>query len=158
MTDKQKEDNDKWSGTIELNKDDIVFKSQGKELIRLSLANIKVIGEMTTAADPMANDWYLIFVDKNNEPYYIPAYANEMESFQKQLGEKLNSIIVCRLFSSIDFDSNIIYPNEFAGQKLFDFKEEPPKNLWEKIGKFLGLGRPIIPELTEEVKKYKNNI
>ncbi len=156
LIDKQKEDNDKWSGTIELEKDDIVFTSTGREIIRLSLLDIKVIGEMTTTADPVANDWYLVFVDKDNEQHFIPAYANNMKSFQEQLGVKLDTEIVGTLFASVDFDSNIIYPKELAGQKLLDFKDAEPKNIWEKIGKFLGLGKPITSDLTEEIKKYSS--
>lgn len=155
LTDTQKEDNDKWSGTVELDKEDIIFKSQGKELTRLSLTNVKVIGEMTTTAEPMTNDWYLVFVDKNNEAHYIPTYANNMESLQKQLGNRLDAEIVGSLFSSIDFDSKIIYPKELAGQKLFEFKEATPINFWEKISKFLGMGKTITAELTEVVKEYK---
>ncbi len=50
LTDKQKENNDRWSGTISLDKEHIVFKSKGKELIKLLLTNVKVIGEMTTVS------------------------------------------------------------------------------------------------------------
>lgn len=155
LTDKQKENNDRWSGTISLDNEHIVFKSEGKELIKLLLTNVKVIGEMTTVADPMANDWYFIFVDKNNQEHYVPAYANNMETFQKQISERLGIEIYGRLFSSIDFDSNILYPNELLGKKLFDIIETNPKNSWEKILKFLGLGNPKSVELTEEVKNYK---
>jgi hypothetical protein len=156
MTETEKEDNDKWSGTIVLEKDDIVFKWQNIDQKRFSLNDIKVIGEMTSQADPIAIDWYIVFVDKNNEQYYVPAYANEMQNFLKQLGNRLEIEFIGTLYSSIDFASNVIYPKELAGKKFLEFKDDEPKNFWEKIGKFLGFGKPIVAELTKEIKEYKN--
>lgn len=156
MTDKQKEGNDKWSGTVKLEIDEIVFTHKGKELLRFPLSEIKVIGEMTTIADPMANDWYFVFVTKDNKEYFMPAYANNMESFQKQLGDKLETYIIGTLFASVVINSNIIYPKVLAGQKLFEFNNVEPKNVWEKIERLLGFGKRITSELTEEVKKYNN--
>ena len=63
MTDleKQKEDNDKWSGTIELDDKFVIFKSKGKEISKFLMSDIKIIGEMTTQDGPCANDWDIIF-------------------------------------------------------------------------------------------------
>jgi hypothetical protein len=156
MTNRQAENNDRWSGTITFDNDEIVFRSQNVELKRLSLTEIKVIGEMTTQADAMSNDWYFVFVDKGNDQHYIPTYANGMQEFLKQLGDKLGMDIVGTLFSSTNFDSNILYPKELAMQKLLDFTDATPKNIWEKLGKIFGFGKPIEAHLTKTVKEHKN--
>ena len=91
MTEKERQDNDRWSGSVLLEDDSIIFKSKDVELKRFLLSNIKVIGEMTSQADPLTNDWMFVFVDINNNQYHIPAYANNMDEFLKLVGQRLGS-------------------------------------------------------------------
>lgn len=156
---KQKTDNDRLSGTISIDDRGVIFSSRGQEIFLITISSIEIIGEMTSQAGPVANDWYLIFVDKNKVAYYVPAYANNMSDFLKSLGSILNCQLVMKLFASTDFNSNIIFPLSLEGHQLLDFKQKKPKNFLEKIGTFLGLGASIEPHITEEVKKIKfNNI
>ena len=153
---KQKNDNDERSGTIELDDKFIIFKSQGAEIYKFLLGDIKIIGEMTTQADAFANDWNIIFIGKDGTQYYVPAYANNMDDFLKELGTKLNTTIIGSLSWSVDFNSNVIFPENLAGQKLLDFTDDEPKNIWEKFLKFMGFGKPITSDLTNEIKSYLN--
>ena len=156
MTDLEKETDENF-GTIELDDKFVVFKSEGKEISRFLASDIKIIGERTTKAETYASDWDLIFIVKDNQQIYIPAYANNMDNFLKELGTKLNATIVCTLSSSVDLNSNVIFPKNLAGHKFFDFPNGEPKNIWEKILRFISAGKPIIPKLTNEVKSYLNS-
>jgi hypothetical protein len=121
LTIEQKIQNDKYSGTISLIENEIVFSSQETELVRFNISEIRIIAEMTSDADPIKNDWHLVFVNNTTE-YYIPAYANNMQDFLKELSGKLQFQIIMTLFASIELNSNILYPNELVGHKLLEQK------------------------------------
>jgi hypothetical protein len=58
LTIEQKIQNDKYSGTISLIENEIVFSSQETELVRFNISEIRIIAEMTSDADPIKNDYY----------------------------------------------------------------------------------------------------
>lgn len=96
----------------------------------------------------------MIVVKKDNEVIYLPAYAVGLQETLKQLSEILNHEIVPKLFASIKFDSNVIYPKSIDGKKLFQFQGLNPKGIWEKVKVNLGFS-PITPILRNEIIELK---
>ena len=79
-----------------------------------------------------------------------------MDNFLSELGIRLDATIIGSLSWSVDFNSNIIFPENLAGQKLLNFTENEPKNIWEKFSNFMGFGKPITSDLTKAIKSYLN--
>jgi len=154
-TEKELKEQEKWAGKIEIENEKLVFKYGEEQRVTIQISDIKVIGELTTDADPIATDWYLIIVRKNNEVIYFPAYAVGLHESLEQLSKKLNHDIVPKLFASINFDSNVIFSKSIDGEKLFQLEGLNPKGIWGKIKLNLGFS-PITPVLRSEIIELKN--
>ena len=154
-TDKELKEREKWAGKLEIENQKLVFKYGENQQIKIKISDIKVIGEFTTDADPIATDWYLIIVRRDNEIIYLPAYAVGLQETLQHLSEIYNHEIVPKLFASIKFDSNVIYPKSIDGKKLFDLKGLNPKGIWERIKVNMGLS-PITPILRKEIIELEN--
>jgi len=153
-TEKELKQQEQWAGKLEIDDQDVVFKYGEDQQIKIAISNIKVIGELTTDANPIATDWYLVIVKKNNEVIYLPVYAVGLHDILMQLSKILNHEIVPKLFASVIFDSNIIYPKSFDGKKLFHLEGLNPNGIWEKIKLKLGFS-PITPILRNEIIELK---
>jgi len=149
-TEKELKEREKWSGKLEMKNQELVFEYGDEQQINIEISDIKVIGEFTTDADPIATDWYLIIVRKNNEVIYLPAYAVGLQETLKQLSQRLNYEIVPKLFASVKFDSNVIYPKSIDGKNLFHLKGLNPTGMWEKLKVNWGFS-PITPILRNEI-------
>ncbi|OWP63640.1 hypothetical protein CDA63_07555 [Hymenobacter amundsenii] len=101
----------------------------------LDIDKIKFVGEYTTSAGPLADDWFFVFADTIDQWWQAPTLAVDHEKFWKQLGEKLNCELVPGLFASTNFATRVIYPKILDGQELFVFAktEVRPKTFWQKI-------------------------
>lgn len=154
LTEEEIEEREKWAGKLEIINNEIVFNYNQKQLVNIKISDLKVIGEFTTNTDPIATDWYLIIVKKNNEVIYIPTYAVGLEDTLKQLSKTLHHEIVPKLFSSINFDSNVIYPKSITGEKLFQLSSLNPNGFWKKIKVNMGFS-PITPILRNEITELK---
>ncbi len=145
---------EKWTGRLEIVDKDLIFHYGEEQKIKIEISDIKVIGEFTTEADLIATDWYLILVKKNNEVVYLPAYAVGFQETLNQLSKILNYEIAPRLFASVKFDSNIIYPKSVDGEKLFNLKGVNSNSVWEKIKVNMGFSS-ITPILRNEIIQLK---
>lgn len=153
-TKRELEEREKWAGKLKVETDALIFE-HGEELkVKVKISDIKVIGEFTTEADPVATDWYLIIVKNDNEVIYLPAYAVGLQESLTELSKILNYEIVPKLFASVKFDSNVIYPESIDGNKLFHLKGLNPNGIWEKIKVRMGLS-PITPILRSEIIELK---
>ncbi|MEM9820614.1 MAG: hypothetical protein AAF985_06060 [Bacteroidota bacterium] len=153
-TQEELEERKKWAGHLEIKEQYLVFNYREDQQIKVEIKAIKAIGELTTDADPIAIDWYLIIVKRDNEVIYFPAYAAGLQETLKQLSAILNHEIVPKLFASIKFDSNVIYPKSVDGQKLFQLEGLNPSGTWKKVKVGLGL-TPITPILRNEIMELK---
>lgn len=141
---------EKWAGRLEILNEELIFNYGEDQKIKIKISDLKVIGEFTTEADPIATDWFLVIVKKNNEVLYLPAYAVGLQDTLTQLSKTLNHEIVPKLFASVKFDSNVIYPKSIDGEKLFHLKGLNPKGIWEKIKVNMGFN-PITLILRREI-------
>lgn len=120
----------------------------------LPIEKLKVFGELTTNEGPIAGDYYLVFVTNENEWKVASAYVANQREFIEELGKRLNSGITLNLFSSTNWTSNVLWPEQIGGRQLMEFKKLPPKNFVERIKEKLGLGSPVTLILTDEVKQF----
>jgi|GEM_PF-4815953 len=156
-TEEQLKEQEKWAGRIEVVKEQIHFFYDDNEKLIINLSEIKVIGEMTTEADPSTIDWYLVLVKINNEAIYLPAYAVGFQEALNKISQILGEQIMPKLFSSIKFDSSVIFPKSLQNETLFYFEELTPAGFWNKIKLTLGY-KPITPVLKDKIVEFEKSI
>ena len=49
-------------GKIYLDNNTIILKRDNEEVLRLTVAELKLIGEFTTTNGPIDDDWYIVFM------------------------------------------------------------------------------------------------
>ena len=154
LTEEELKEQEKWAGRLEVENKILSIYFGGNEKLDIKVSELKVIGEFTTDADPIATDWYLILVKENNEVVYLPVYAVGFQEAIKKLSEVLGEEISPKLFSSIQFDSNILFPKNLKDKKLFDFEGINPSGIWDKIKLNLGF-KSITPILRKEIIEFR---
>src|SRR5438093_188125 len=117
-----------------------------------SMADPRVLGELTTDHRPYLDAWCMAFVTSSAGGRYGAAvYAEEADDFRKQLAAALGAdSLYGELFASTQFDSRIIWPQSLRGQQLFRFTPLPMP-WWRRILR-LGMGQihiELSPEATE---------
>ena len=101
---------------------------------RITLAEVKVIGEYTNADGPYADDYFLILVVRRDLPlYYLSMCAEGMDEFIKDLEASLGSSLTLELVSSTSLDSNIVWPPAMTGRKLFEIAPVRRTSLWGRL-------------------------
>lgn len=101
----------------------------------IEIDKIKFIGEYTTSAGPIADDWFFVFADTVDQWWQVPASAVDHETFWIEIGEKLKCELAPGLFSSTTWRTRVIYPKALEGQELFNVVKEENKTrtFWQKL-------------------------
>jgi hypothetical protein len=148
---------EKNSGKTFIKENIIYWIHREKVIISIDITTIKIIGEYTIEADPMEDDWYIVFVLNENEIKQIPANAVGVEDMLTQLSERLGTPLSIGLFYSTRLNSRIIWPKKIEDLQLYEAKPAPAKNflgklwIWLKIAPMeLVLTKPALSVLKEE--------
>ena len=144
---------EEWAGKLDVDKMYLRFFYNNSENLKIKLSDIKAIGEFTTAAELITIDWYLIIVKMNNELIYLPAYSVGFNEAIINLSEELGVEIEPKLFSSTNYDSNVLYPESLRNKKLFDFEGINPTNFIDRIKLKFGF-KAIVPSLRKEIVEF----
>lgn len=104
------------------------------------LHDVRIIGEYTTDKGPFVDDYYLMLVISHDVTKMASFGTEGIERFLQELEVLLSVKFMRRLIGSTDFDSNILWPEQLAGQPLYDFTPHRPTTLVGRIAAtFLGL-------------------
>jgi hypothetical protein len=150
-TDKKQE---KISGRTYIKDETIVWDSDEGLVSQIPIKDIKIIGEYTTSAGPMYDDWYFVFILHSDNIQQVSAYATGAHEMLGQLGHRLNFELAGQLANSADWKTNVLWPTSLRGQNLYTLTEKKPKGTWEKIKTKFGLNDNKEIELTDNLKKY----
>jgi hypothetical protein len=122
---------------------------------QLPFESLILVAEYTTNEGPQADDYFLSFVTVENGAAVISTcgfYVEGRDDALEAISQHVGSPLAFNLTSSTGYDSRIIWPSRFAGQKYFSYKAVDPRTLREKLLTCLG------PELeygfTEEVRAF----
>jgi hypothetical protein len=120
---------------------------------QIPIKDIKAIGEYTTSAGPLQDDWFFVFILNDKDIRQVSAYATGLEEMLKQVEQIFNADLVGRLASSTDWSTRILWPTKLRGQEIFKIIERTPTSFWEKAKLKLGLLKQEM-ELTDNLKDY----
>jgi hypothetical protein len=151
MTDRKQE---KISGRTYIKDETIIWDSDEGLVSQIPIKDIKVIGEYTTSAGPMYDDWYFVFIANSDNIIQVSGYATGIQAMLGQLGQRLNSELSGQLANSANWKTNVLWPTSLRGQELFSLTNRKPSGIWEKIKFKIGLADNKNVELTDNLKKY----
>lgn len=143
------------SGNILISNEDLIYRFRDEEVFKINFKEIKLIAEYTTDQGPTLDDWFLVLYDEKENVYQVSMYAENIMEVLEEMREKLNSSLVTDLYSSADWKSNILWPEEVKGEPLWNMVDSKPSNLFERIGLLFG-GRKFTLELTEKAQEIIN--
>lgn len=140
----------KQSGSVRLNADGvIVYHSPVFPAFELDLNRVRIVGELTTDNGPLIDDYFLCLAVDHHSWYEISNSAEGIELLTSQLQQRLEMNFEYKLISSTAFASNVLWPNDLAGQPMFTFQDKP-KPWWKK---WLPASENI-QSLTDPVRQY----
>jgi hypothetical protein len=120
---------------LTIQNDKVVYEQDPQNRWTLDIDIIKFIGEYTTSAGPLADDWFFVFAETIDNWWQAPALAVDHKEFWTQLGAKLKCEIAPGLFASTNWATRVIYPKSLDGQELFLVVKAytEPKSFWQKL-------------------------
>lgn len=136
---------------LSIKDDKLVYEQDSQNRWTLYIDKIKFIGEYTTSAGPLADDWFFVFADTFDQWWQATTLSVDHEQFWKQLGQKLDCELAPGLFASTNWATRVIYPKPLVGQELFIVVKTEPKTFWQKL--FGADDDNEHLELTENVKQ-----
>jgi hypothetical protein len=137
--------------------DTIYLKHNTITLVEIPIAEIKMIGEYTNDKGPFQDDWYVSFYYGENEYFEFSMNTNEIMDMLSNLGKRLNSEIIPSLFSSTDWKSQILFPQKYKGNPIWEIKELESKSPFEKLKAFFRFKNDQLIMTNQAIEIFKNN-
>ena len=135
--------------SVQLKDRHIILIHEDKELARIAVDEIKLIGEYTTGNGPLIDDWFIVFMTSATDWKQISEYTPGMPEMLQELGQLLDAEIVGSLSWSTSWRTNIIWPPSVAEVEMWDVLTQLPETLWQKIKAILGMGSDETLVLTQ---------
>lgn len=135
--------------------DGLVIRTSASGDVKWSLpvSDVKVVGCLTTSADPVGADYFIVLVSSATwHTIPIDRYVGGCDKVLDVIGQALGTILKPGLANSIQIASQIIHPSSLAGHPVFDVVDAPrPRGIAS------GLLDRLFPqrrfELTEDVRR-----
>lgn len=107
-----------------------------RTLWALPIEDVRLIGEYTTPNGPHGEDYFVVFLDRAERRYEVPASAitpETVDALRKRIGE-----FGFGLAHTTDLDSRVMWPPKYANQPLFSFARVPARTIGERVRRLLG--------------------
>ena len=132
----------------------------GKQYWSLPIPSIVLISEYTTREGPYFEDYFLVFVTlEKNELYFHTAsfYASGRDETLATIKKILTTTFDLQFASSTEWDSRVMWPEEMADSKYFEFKPVHPETFLQKIQKKI-FGSPLEYKIAKPIWQYLQKI
>ena len=159
----QPREKENTSGKVHISNNILCWDYRDKNILRVHIDDVLVIGEYTNSSGPWFDDWFLTFVTKDGQWQSIPMYADNINQLFDILCTKFDpDLRENSLTGSTSWDSAILYPISLRGKKLFKltptetFKE--PKTFFDKLLSSIGLGGHSTTRYVDLADEVKNEV
>lgn len=143
------------SGKTFIDNGKVIWGFNEKSIVEIPIDQIKLIAEYTTTNGPFRDDWFLLIYNDKAECFEISMYAENIQEMMSELGELMDFKLFGTLYASVDWISNIHYPTEFSGEKLWKVVKTEKKSILDKLKSLLGINKVKL-KLTKTAKKIIN--
>lgn len=132
------------------------FGGNGRVFWSLPIPSIALIAEYTTNEGPQCDDYFLVFVTIEKDMFYFHTasfYADGRDEALAALKKLLGSTFDLELTGSIEWDSRVMWPQEIAGNKYFQFKPVRPETMLQKVKEKL-LGPTLEYSIAKPIREF----
>jgi hypothetical protein len=113
---------------------DVVVAHRARERARMALAEVRVVGEMTTPDGAFGDDHVVVLVGRDASWIEVPTDAEGFDAWWAELARRLDAKLGFGLCNRVDWASRIAWPVEHVDEELFTFTELPPgPGLWARL-------------------------
>jgi hypothetical protein len=122
----------------------------------ISIGDIVLIAEYTTDEGPQVDDYFLVFVTREQgELYYsnVTMYAAGINEALTELERVLGCSLELALQSSTELSSRVVWPQTLAGSAYFRYEQVVPEGFWERVRSRVQ-GKRIESHVAESVCEY----
>lgn len=137
-------------GAVTFDRGTIRYVSTTFESWQVSIGDIVVVGQYTTAAGPLSEDFFDVLVTKDHAWHELPLGCVGGVGFFGRLGALLSTELRNPLIRSTDLASEVVWPPTLAGSPLFEFRRDP--TFWSWATQFFL--PQYYPVLSAEVIQY----
>jgi hypothetical protein len=111
------------SGRYQITGGVLSYRSEVYGSWELPVSEVSVIGEYTNEDGPFADDYFLVFLSRNESGWFEGSFYGEgRDEIVQELSSRLGSAISLELSHSTTFTSRILWPEQMTGEALFDFR------------------------------------
>ena len=126
------EEKENESGEVSIQDGIIYWDYENEHVLSFHLDDVVIIGEYTNSDGPYFDDWFLVFLLKDNKEYSISMYAgNVINDVIDKLSAWAGYKIQNYLTASTKWDSKVLYPRHLSGETLYFVRPSkeynPPK-------------------------------
>lgn len=139
------------SGRIVVEGDWIVYTLAQDDWWRVSVDEIRLVGEYTNDHGPFVDDYFFVFLTKDR---YFEAsfYADGREAMLAELGRRLQHELCTGLWHSTNLASRVLWPAHLEGHPVYDLVPEArAESVWARLRQW------ILPRVhmyfTDEVRR-----
>lgn len=122
----------------------------------ISIGDIVLIAEYTTDEGPQTDDYFLVFVTREQgELYYsnVTMYAAGINEALTELENILGCPLELTLPSSTSWNSRVVWPRDIAGSPYFRYEQVVPEGFWERLRSRVQ-GKRIETHLADPICEY----
>jgi hypothetical protein len=102
----------------------------------ISLGDIVLIAEYTTDKRPDADDYFLVFVTREQGEFYysnVTMYAAGINESLIEVERVLGCSLELTLHSSTTLCSRVVWPLRLAGSEYFRYNQVVPEGFWDRL-------------------------
>jgi hypothetical protein len=102
----------------------------------ISVGDIVLIAEYTTDEGPQADDYFLVFITREQGEFYysnVTMYAAGIDESLTELERMMGCSLDLTLHSSTKLSSRVVWPPKVAGSPYFRYEQVVPEGFWDRL-------------------------
>ena len=122
----------------------------------ISIGDIVLIAEYTTVGGPDADDYFLVFVTREQGEFYysnVTMYAAGIDESLTELEHVMGCSLDLSLHSSTSWNSRVVWPAKVAGSVYFRYEQAVPEGFWDRVRSSVQ-GKRIESHVADSICEY----
>jgi hypothetical protein len=122
----------------------------------ISVSDIVLIAEYTTGGGPNVDDYFLVFVTREQGEFYysnVTMYAAGINESLTELERVMGCSFDLALSSSTNLSSRVVWPAKLAGSAYFRYDQVVPEGFWDRLRSKVQ-GKRIESHVADSVCEY----
>ena len=119
----------------------------------VAVSDIRVVGEFTTSAGPLVDDYFVVFVTSDGRDRVASYYAADWKTAWPNLEHEIRHDLDLWLTTSTSWNSRVLWPPELKDRPLYVLRRPEPRTPIQRFLRWLFLLERKA-QLTEDVRRF----